>query len=276
MSVRVLPSGCIFADKGPTAFVPEDGPEGLLVLLAVMNSAPFEAFLKLQLAAATAAARSYEVGLVQRTPIPSDLGRAQQRLAALAREDHDLQRDRDRTDETTHAFCLPGLVHICVLARDRQIPASPGKVSAPDGDLAIPSEQTRCTGSLLETSLALESEAQSTQARLSQIQAEIDEITFDLYGLSEPDRILVCAEMNPLPSQTINHQAQIVNRKSLIQNLLMWCVGVAFGRWDVRMALNPTPPACPPRAVRSAPSLCSWRPRWPRRTATCQVSRHRT
>lgn len=25
-----------------------------------------------------------------------------------------------------------------------------------------------------------------------------------------------------------------------VQNLLMWCVGVAFGRWDARMALAPT------------------------------------
>ena len=25
-----------------------------------------------------------------------------------------------------------------------------------------------------------------------------------------------------------------------VQNLLMWCVGVAFGRWDVRMALDPS------------------------------------
>jgi hypothetical protein len=25
-----------------------------------------------------------------------------------------------------------------------------------------------------------------------------------------------------------------------VQNLLMWCVGVAFGRWDVRMTLDPT------------------------------------
>src|SRR5690606_20315984 len=38
MSVRILPSGCIFSHKGPTTFVPQDKASELLALLAVMNS----------------------------------------------------------------------------------------------------------------------------------------------------------------------------------------------------------------------------------------------
>jgi len=163
-SVRILPTGCVFADKGPTAFVPRDDPDELLALLAVMNSTAFEMLVRVQLAR-TELAQSYEVGLIQCTPIPPLTEHATRNtLSTLAREAHDLQRDRDRTDETTHVFCLPGLVHIC----------------------AIPSEQTPCTGSLLEASLTLESEAQVAQARLSQIQAEIDDLVCDLYTKSRP------------------------------------------------------------------------------------------
>ncbi|HPA83047.1 MAG TPA: hypothetical protein PLS95_19675, partial [Thermoanaerobaculales bacterium] len=34
LSLRVMPAGCIFADKGPAAFVAGDDPEALLALLA--------------------------------------------------------------------------------------------------------------------------------------------------------------------------------------------------------------------------------------------------
>jgi len=158
MSVRALPLGCAFADKGPSAFLSNDEPKDLLSLLAIMNSTPFEALVKLQLGAATAAARSYEVGIIQRTPVPPLTDdRSRITLSALAREVHDLQRDRDRVDETTHAFGLPGLVE---------------EHSAP---------------SLVAASQALDAAEQLRLARLAAIQAEIDEIVLGLYGLTIDD-----------------------------------------------------------------------------------------
>jgi len=236
LSIRALPSGCIFGHKGPSAYVPDDDPEELLALLAVMNSVVFESLVKLQLGAATAAARSYEVGVIQRTPIPADLDRTQKGLSALAHEAYDLQCDRDRTDETTHAFCLPALV------------------SHRDTEDTERSKETLCA---LCASVAEAEE--SAQARLTAIQAEIDDTVFDLYGLSEADRTLVREEMG------VSHRATEDTEKSeeslcdlcasvadedepappedlpaRVQNLLMWCVGAAFGRWDARMALDPT------------------------------------
>jgi hypothetical protein len=219
-SVRVLPRGCIFADKGPTAFVPDNDPDELMALLTLMNSAAFEMLVRVQLAR-TELAQSYEVGLIQHTPVPALTPHATRHtLAALAREAHDLQRDRDRTDETTHAFTLPGLV------------------------------QNREADSLLQASLALEAEEQAAQARLDAIQAEIDEIVFDLYGLSQADRALVREEMGQPETWNLepetpeeddeNEIAPPEDLPARVQNLLMWCVGVAFGRWDVRMALDPT------------------------------------
>ena len=243
LSVRALPAGCIFGHKGPSAFLPNNDPDELLALLAVMNSVPFEALIKLQLGAATAAARSYEVGVIQRTPIPTLTNHATRNtLAALARQAHDLQRERDRTNETIHAFCVPGLARY----RER---------------------------SLCEAARILDTEEQATQARLAAIQSQIDGLVFDLYGLSAADRELIRREMGESANQRISesanqqigesaneHDAAGITHHALriadddtddetppapedlvthVQNLLMWCVGVAFGRWDVRKALDP-------------------------------------
>jgi len=227
-NIRALPNNCIFAHVGPSVFVNEDLTDTLLIVLAIMNSLVYEMLLQMQLGFG-----AFEVGLIRNTPLP-DLCTMQseirRRLAELAQTAHDLQRERDRSDETTHAFCLPGLL----MHRD-----------AP---------------TLLEAGLRLDAEERARQARLAEIQTEIDALVFDLYGLSESDRALVRREMgNPL---TIDEQeSKIENRKSKIldedageeeaalspedlparvANLLMWCVGVAFGRWDLRKALDPT------------------------------------
>ena len=176
----------------------------------------------MQLGAATAAARSYEVGIVQRTPIPDPLTpRLRTALATLAREAHDLQRDRDRTDETTHAFCLPGLA------------------------------AHRDAATLHDASAALDAEEQTRHARLAAIQAQIDDIVFDLYGLSEADRALVRRETGS-PQLEVGEEGvedeEEADEEAVapqdpitrVQDLLMWCVGVAFGRWDVRKALDPS------------------------------------
>jgi hypothetical protein len=226
LNLRPMPEGCIFADKGPVAFAPGDDPDTLLALLAVMNSLPFQMLVELQMAFG-----SYEVGVIQRTPIPRFTHHASRfTLSALAREAHDLQRDGDRTDETTHAFCLPGLAR----HRDK---------------------------SLWEGSLALEAEAGAAQARLTAIQAEIDEVVFDLYGLDAADRALIRREtgadeaFTDYALRTTDHASRITGPQEdledneapsppedlpdHVQNLLIWCAGVAFGRWDVRFALDP-------------------------------------
>ena len=66
LTLRPMPEGCIFADKGPVAFTGNNDPDELLTLLAVMNSLPFKALVELQMAFG-----SYEVGVIQRTPIPA-------------------------------------------------------------------------------------------------------------------------------------------------------------------------------------------------------------
>jgi hypothetical protein len=218
MSTRPLPAGCIFGHMGPSAFTSGDTHASLLALLGLMNSAPFHFLISLQLGLATAGRKHYEVGLVQRTPLPPLPSEATQRLAALARRAHDLQRERARSDETTHVFGLPALVQ----------PHAPSLAAA-----AASSAAARA----------------ARQAELDALQAEINELAFDLYGFSAADRAQARSEVGSAPAddQADAGDADAEDEplvsdddmKDQVQALLSWFVGAAFGRWDVRCALAP-------------------------------------
>lgn len=102
---------------------------------------------------------------------------------------------------------------------------------------------------MLDISLQLEVAAQQRAARLAIIQADLDETVFNLYGLNESDRTHIRREMGAAPQAVTRDDAsddedeQPIAPEDLpvrVQNLLMWCIGVAFGRWDARFALDPT------------------------------------
>lgn len=207
LSLRVLPANCVFAAKGPAAFVANDNPEELMALLALGNSRPFQLLVSLQVAAGDAAARSYEVGIIRRTPVPR-LDTAQQRqLTELARIAWSLKRTLDTITETSHAYVLPAALR-------------------------------RHLGDYAPTTI---------EAELARIQAEIDAFAFDLYGFSETDREMARrgAETEGT-ADTDDENAQPADEPPTQDSLLSWAVGVAFGRLDWRLATGErTPPAEP-------------------------------
>ena len=214
LSVRALPRGCIFADKGPAAFVEDDVPEMLLGLLAVMNSGAFRLLVSLQLAAADAAARSYEVGLIQQTPVPDPSDADTSALADLSRRAWSLKRSSDAANETSHAFWLPALLQADGLTLDDQVQDWNARLM--------------------------------TWAReLTDIQADIDDRCFDLYGISEADRSAM-AETTGDSSEApgagdeadgdAGDEEMLCDPARLAASLLSWAVGVAMGRFDIRMA----------------------------------------
>lgn len=203
LSLRAMPRGCIFADKGPAAFVADDVPDALLALLALTNSQAFGLLVSLQLAAADAAARSYEVGVIQKTPLP-DLNSAHQtKLATLARRAWSLKRTLDTISETSHAFVLPAALRTRL------------------GDYDPP----------------------AIEAELARIQAEIDDIAFDLYGFNEADRAAVKCNQGVANDGDTGDSAEDEGDDEdsaapidQTAGLLSWAVGVAFGRFDWRLA----------------------------------------
>lgn len=197
LGMRVMPAGCIFADKGPAAFIADHNPDELLALLAITTSAPFQMFVALQLAAADAAARSYEVGIIQRTPIPLPSDR-RPLLAAKARRAWSLKRTLDTVEETSHAFLLPAALRPHL------------------GDYDAP----------------------AIEAELARIQSEIDAVALELYGFDEAEFTTESTE-NTEKEETKASVNSVVNNQS---SLCSWCIGVAFGRFDWRLAASEREP----------------------------------
>jgi hypothetical protein len=203
LGMRAMPAGAVFGHKGPAAFLEVHNDDDLLSLLSVCISSPFLRLIGLQLAAGDAAARSYEIGTIQRTPIPDIPTDIKHRLAALARKYWRLKRTLDTVEETSHAFALPGAL------RARLSDYDPPAI----------------------------------EAELDRIQSEIDAIAFDLYGFSEADHAAVQGshveanqgdvEVSRDDESDDDDSATPIDQTGA---LLSWAVGVAFGRFDWRLS----------------------------------------
>jgi hypothetical protein len=107
--IRVLPAGCVIADKGPAAFVPA-GQE--YASLGLLFSQSYQRLIELSLAAGEesqsgTASRSYEVGLIQKLPWPPMSAEDVSFLADHVRELVLGVRSFDTIDELTHSFVAP-------------------------------------------------------------------------------------------------------------------------------------------------------------------------
>lgn len=212
MSFRVLPFNCIFADKGPALIVDDDNKDSLLALAGIMNSSLFRYLVSIQLAR-TELAQSYEVGLIQQTPIPQMGAEHDSELTRRVRRAWSLKRTLDTANETTSAFVLPELLLVRVF---------------PDGMASA-----------------------ATQKELVAIQRAIDDIAYRMYEIGNDDRTSVEAwahrpDSNAsaiMTGESLNDEGEseddeedediIVGHDEM---LFSWNVGVAFGRFDIRIA----------------------------------------
>ncbi len=244
LSFRVMPAGCIFADKGPAAFTEGDDPETLLSLCAVINSAPFFLLISLQLAR-TELAQSFEVGLIQQTPVPELSRTDTQQLADLARRAWSLKRSLDTTTLNSHALILPALLQVAGTNLGARAAAWAGR-------------------------------AAKTERALAVIQAEIDDRCFDLYGFTAADRAAALGTDAVTDATTIQPDADDAtdtddpaeddsassaslrcnNPQTMAAELFDWLVGVAFGRFDLRLATGEHEPPPEPEPFDPLP-VCS-------------------
>jgi hypothetical protein len=176
LSVRVLPSGSAYGDKGPAA---QCVAGDRIIALALLNSRPVYLLLSARLGAGDdapgSASKSYEVSLIRDLPWPSLTAAQSKRLTACATDAVEIVRigqiEDDDTGETVVAYALP-----------------PALLPFPDG--------TRPT-SLEAATRARITAREDRLIRLSAIQAKIDSIVADAYGFSERDRQVMDEELEP-------------------------------------------------------------------------------
>lgn len=216
LGLRAMPAGCIFADKGPAAFIEGDEPEALLPLMAVTNSAAFRGLVALQLAAADAAARSYEVGLLQRTPVPDLQPEAQKVLAKAARRIWTIKQSMDQTEETSHVFLMPALM-------------------------------MNIGSTLAERAIAWDQNLQDNETAIQRLQNEIDTLCWDLYGIGEADRrdLAEPSALAPEDGRVDDFDGEedmtpSTSTCDLAADLASWLFGAALGRWDWGLATGDT------------------------------------
>lgn len=208
-SIRVLPAGAIFGDKGPAAFDDSDDWQSLLALCGILNTQSFYLFVQ-ALLGRVSLAQSYEVGLMQSIPVPPlDKGTVAE-LARTARKAAVLMYRLDMADETSHAFVLPGLLQVH------------GRT-------------------LTERMDAWSAALAGMMSELGRLRKELDDAAFRLYGISPEEATVwsggIAGEADAPDAAEEEDDAEDQQERDLgreVASLLSYALGCAFGRWDIQ------------------------------------------
>ena len=216
-SAHAVPFGCVFGTAGKVALANRNE---LPWLLALMNSRPFDRFIAFF--AGKVGGVQYEVGLIQSVPVPSQGSDVMASLTDLARRAWSLKRGLDTCIETSHAFVLPALVQ------------TGGKT-------------------LAERTGAWVARVRDSDAEFARLQEDIDEHCFAVYGIDGAERQQIERGLGAdhgVAGEDENDDGddppEEVDAGPMVASLLSWTVGVAMGRFDVRLATGT-------RAVPGAP-----------------------
>ena len=217
---HVVQSGCIPSVSRYLAMSSSQSP---MAVLGLLNSTVVDAQCKLRMEQSEAP--KFIPGVIKQVPIPDSDCQQERALDTLGQEGFRAVRTLDTVAETSHAFLLPALL------RPRLGPYDP---------LTI-------------------------EAELARIQQEIDDICFDLYAFDEADRAAM-TETSGCRGETAvseggDDQEDVDDGDEGVpadaqSALLSWCVGVAFSRFDIRLAtgertMSPEPGSFDPLPAKS-------------------------
>jgi hypothetical protein len=194
---QVLASNCLFSQRGYFAYFPE---RDQIVALALFNSTAFDYIFKTTLG--RFGYPEFLVGILKKMPMAEPNAIHAIQLKDLAHSGWSKKRTLDTVDETSHAFLLPASLRAYL------------------GDY----------------------DPTAIEAQLVEIQAKIDNIAFDLYGFSDTDRAAALGssgsadEDDGVEDETDSEDDDGADAVDQTDGLLSWSAGVAFGRFDLRLA----------------------------------------
>lgn len=168
-SVRRLPPGCIFADKGPGIFTKKEGQEWYL--LGVLNSAPANALLRTLISFG-----SWEVGAVKKVPIPDAAVADRKHVGTSAETLHDLKAAWDSGNEISTRFVRPWVIQTSI------------------------SNEALTLSAALDAVLERECQLDST---LTQTYSDLNAAVYRLYGIPDGIRNDIEAAAGTLPPELV-------------------------------------------------------------------------
>jgi hypothetical protein len=235
---RPLASRSIFAHVGSCAFLSTE--ETLRAALGIMSARPFTELLKLM------AGWNFEVGTVKQVPVPNLRDNRARKAGELAGTAWSIKLSLDTVSHVSRSFLLPGLLQADGLTLEARRSAWSARVA-------------------------------HTESELSRLQAEIDEIVYELYGIEGEDRRRMEegfgspggaeeSDVEAAGDDNDDGEAESADSVALTESLLEWTLGAAFGRFDVRLAtgdraspLDPEPfdplPVCSPGMLQDGSGL---------------------
>jgi hypothetical protein len=218
ISFRIMNSGSIFSHKGPSAFT--NNP---LATLGILQSLPVKVLIELQLAAADAAARSYEVGLIQRIPFPNLSSFDLKNLSELSLDIINIKRQLNQGNEINHLFISPYLFQ--------------------NSEILLHEKYNYLQNITTQNSILI-----------SNKQSQIDDLVFQMYGIEGEikQKLKLLANNHSLIEDKENNQADIdeeittdygqIENQQLTSELISYTMSCAFGRWDIRFATGEKQP----------------------------------
>jgi hypothetical protein len=227
LCVQAMPAGTAISTRGNGLYA----VDALLRFdLGLLNCSVADALIKLTLG--RGGHPQFDIGDLSNIPIPE----TDSVVCQLARRAWSLKRFLDTPAETSHAFMLPALLYV-------------------QGDI------------LGARAAAWVEHTRNAVAELAAIQAKIDKRCFELYDIAEADRRAITegftgttdesGDPDDTDADDEDNAESCADTESLVAELVSWAVGVAFGRFDVRLAtgvralpLEPEPfdplPVCSP------------------------------
>lgn len=164
-NIRVLPPGCIFADKGPALFARQ--VKHSYFLLGVMSSRIAEYIIR------SLTSFSWEVGVIKRLPIPQASGKQMECLSQLAQSIHDAKREWDSGNELSTSFERPWVLR------------------TPDA---------KSFSRALDSVLAVEVEAEE---HIQTIYTDLNIESYRLYGIPDATRVHIERNLGDRPPEMI-------------------------------------------------------------------------
>ncbi len=219
--------------------------DALLPTLGILSSQVFDKLYKLALG--RTAHPEFIVGVLQRLPFPPLEAASRAALSDHARRGWSLARSLDTDVEVSHAFVVPAVLQVAGETFGERVAVWSGRVAEVDAELAG-------------------------------VQAEIDALCFELYGISEEDQRSIvdgfgvsdavedAADAADDADDDVGDVGLVLDPAGLAAGLVSWSVGVGVGRFDVRLAtgqrewpVEPDPfdplPACSPGMLTGADGL---------------------